>query len=961
MKNSLFFLFLPLTFPLYSIESWFPYIHNISRTEYGGGTQNWSIVQDANGWIYAANNDGLLQYDGNSWHLYQDRMFRSVLPDNQGRIYVGGFNRFGYYSPDQQGALQYHSLEERLPAEYRNFNDIWNIYSIDHLIYFVSYNYIFKLSGEEFTVIESSERMMASANIHGNLYVYKEGAGVFLQTGTLFIPLASTEKITGYHISAILPFSDEGILLVTEYNGIYHYTHSTTTPVPVSDEKLIRDSQLYCGEIRENKLYLGTIKNGLLTLDLSTGSVTQYDTHSGLQNNSVLSLHVTPGHTIWLGLDNGISYLKPDTPLSNLYTTSQNYGVGYTSVIHQGTIYLGTNQGLYHTRWPIDTIRHLHLLPVENGAGQIWSLIPIGNTLFCGHNNGAYTISGGKAKLISSQSGFWNFHPLPDHPEKILAGTYNGLAVLINKGTSGEPDWQFSHTVQGFELSCRKMEYDETTGLWWIVHGLGFCAVQLNENSTAITQVTFFDNPGQHETYLFKSDGKVFFTTPSGICHYEETSQSFIPAISWNERLQTNYYLRIVKQDPYNRIWYIYNNKLCINYPENSVYHTDSISTAPLANNLMSTYEHIHVVDSTTAIIATLDGFSLHQPKDPASLPLTGYRFGVRSLTLSSGNNEASTWYFNPTHTTDSLKTITHPYQAGASYRFRANPHIATHTGTTYYVQLQGLDEHPIPLGTNGIKEYTGLREGTYTFTASAHSSYTNTWEKDEIQLRILPPWYRSRIAWLIYLLLIGWFIYSIYRIQTHYLNRQHLRNLEALKEENLRREFTLKEEALEKEKKIVELEKEKLHQDLLLKSQELSNSLFNVMQKQEIFTSIRNDLQKIAMLLRKEQTPEARQKPNRLLEKVHTHIADEDNWQKLENNFNIVHNNFFARLKERYPSLTMNDLKLAAYIRMDLITKEVAPLFNLSERGLESARLRLRRKLELKREESLSRFLQEF
>ena len=135
----------------------------------------------------------------------------------------------------------------------------------------------------------------------------------------------------------------------------------------------------------------------------------------------------------------------------------------------------------------------------------------------------------------------------------------------------------------------------------------------------------------------------------------------------------------------------------------------------------------------------------------------------------------------------------------------------------------------------------------------------------------------------------------------------------------------------------------------------------FYVIQKQEIFTFMQDELQKISAYLRKEQTKDALRKLNRLLEKVHANIEDEDNWQKLENNFNIVHNNFLSRLKERYPDLTSSELKLAAYIRMDLITKEVAPLFNLSERGMESARYRLRKKLGLSREESLSRFLQNF
>ena len=96
-----------------------------------------------------------------------------------------------------------------------------------------------------------------------------------------------------------------------------------------------------------DRIYIGTIKSGLIIADIPTGEIEQYDIRSGLQNNSVLSLNVTEGDNIWLGLDNGISYLETNSPLSNLYTGNQNYGVGYASIIHNGYIYFGTNQGLY--------------------------------------------------------------------------------------------------------------------------------------------------------------------------------------------------------------------------------------------------------------------------------------------------------------------------------------------------------------------------------------------------------------------------------------------------------------------------------------------------------------------------------------------------------------------------------------------------------------------------------------
>lgn len=104
--------------------------------EYGGGTQNWTITRDNNGWIYAANNSGLLQFDGYSWHLFSNGMIiRTAYHDGKEHIYVGAFNNFGYFSPDEKGAMHYHSLSDSLEDKYRNFSDVWDIYCIDHSIY----------------------------------------------------------------------------------------------------------------------------------------------------------------------------------------------------------------------------------------------------------------------------------------------------------------------------------------------------------------------------------------------------------------------------------------------------------------------------------------------------------------------------------------------------------------------------------------------------------------------------------------------------------------------------------------------------------------------------------------------------------------------------------------------------------------------------------------------------------
>ena len=94
------------------------------------------------------------------------------------------------------------------------------------------------------------------------------------------------------------------------------------------------------------------------------------------------------------------------------------------------------------------------------------------------------------------------------------------------------------------------------------------------------------------------------------------------------------------------------------------------------------------------------------------------------------------------------------------------------------------------------------------------------------------------------------------------------------------------------------------------------------------------------------------------MLRLVDEHLGNEQDWQVFEDNFNQVHDEFFKKLKSLFPSITPGDLRLAAYLRMNLSSKEIAPLLHLSIRGIENKRYRLRRKLELEGDDNLVEYL---
>src|SRR5580693_2362233 len=98
-----------------------PLIVNYTRADFHGGAQTWDIGQDRDGYMYFANNEGLLSFDGSYWKVYplpNRTIMRSLAIENQ-RVYAGGQGEIGYFEPDGKGFLRYTSLVDLLPADSR--------------------------------------------------------------------------------------------------------------------------------------------------------------------------------------------------------------------------------------------------------------------------------------------------------------------------------------------------------------------------------------------------------------------------------------------------------------------------------------------------------------------------------------------------------------------------------------------------------------------------------------------------------------------------------------------------------------------------------------------------------------------------------------------------------------------------------------------------------------------------
>ena len=175
-------------------------------------------------------------------------------------------------------------------------------------------------------------------------------------------------------------------------------------------------------------------------------------------------------------------------------------------------------------------------------------------------------------------------------------------------------------------------------------------------------------------------------------------------------------------------------------------------------------------------------------------------------------------------------------------------------------------------------------------------------------------------------------------------------------------REEVFMAENKEKEKEIIALKNQKLQYELRHKSQELASSTMNVIRKNEILSEISQKIEKIVSdLSNKDELVSTKKHLQKIQQDIKLNIERDDNWKKFEENFDMIYENYLKRLKEKYPSLTVSDKKLCAYLKMGLSSKDIAPLLDMSFRGVEMSRYRLRKKLNLTRDDNLSDFTQNF
>ena len=934
-----------------------PYVQNYPKSSYLSGNQNWSIAKDKNGVMYFGNAEGLLTFDGKYWQQYKmpnRQIVRSVATANDGLVYTGSFGEFGFWSY-QNKQLHYTSLVKLIPKPYKITDEIWKIYIDGKKVIFQSFSTIYIYENKKVEVVKAPNAFLFLHQVKNKLFAEVLGKGLFELKGKTFIPLAGSEILGNTGVLSILPYKDNSLLIGTGKNGLFVYDGKKFSALASLANSFLKTYQLNNGIKILNKYYaFGTILNGLIIIDENGKIVQRINKSSGLQNNTVLSLYADNEQNLWAGLDNGIDRIELNSPLYFYFDKTGQFGTVYSSLIVKNKIYLGTNQGLFVSPWAPENgnlFNSFDFKLIPNSQGQVWDLYEIDNQLLCGHNDGTYNITGSQMEKISSISGGWTIKKLNSNPNHLIQGTYTGL-VIFSKDASGK--WKFSHKIAGFGEPSRYVEQDNKGDIW-ISHAYkGLYKLTLSPDLKRATNIKYYDEknglPNNFNINIFNLENKIVFSSEEGFLLYDEISNRFTKYDALNKTLGSFYTANKIISAGLKKYWFINHGKMgLVNLSEPGKTVIDSSRFSILDGRMVQYYENISQISSKIYLISVDDGFVIYNTTNTESqakkqnLPAVLIRkiedITDKYVTITENGSDGETIVI-PFSRNNIRISFSLPYYRQSRVKFQ------------YF--LEGYAKQWSDWSTATQKDFTNLTRGTYVFKVRAKINEEITSEITTFEFVVSPPWYGSNWAIVFYVLLGVIALFAGKRIYEAKLKKDQRLISSKLQ---LEKEEFLKREAEATEKQIIKIQTEKLQAELASKNRELANSAMSLVYKNELLQKISEEMTK----LKDENGKKLSEDQLRKIQKViDDGMNDERDWNLFESSFNEAHESFFKKLKANHPDLVPNDLKLCAYLHMNMSSKELASLLNISLRGVEIRRYRLRKKLEVPHDKNLVEFLME-
>jgi len=906
-------------------------VRNYSKQNYKAENQNWSITEDNKGYIYAANNIGLLEFDGIDWNFFPSpngSVIRSVAVDRQNRIFTSGYRELGYWETDSLGILNYHSLSSKATPFFDSNEEFWTTLVLGNTIYFHSFSAIFIYDNYSFKVIRPGGIINSIGKFNDKIVAHISKLGIYTVEDTMLVPFIIVPELRNSAVRFMLMADKESFLIGTASDGIYLYKNGKISPYLEKWKPYFVKNGINRGEITgDGNIIIGTILDGISVFNPEGDLLSHINNENGLQNNTILGIHNDKSDNIWLSLDRGIDFVSYKSDPSYEVITTNDVGAVYSAALFKGNLYLGTNQGVFFRKMDDKRIDFTFL---EGTQGQTWNCSVYDGQLFIGHNNGTFLVRDNVAEKISVIGGGFSMIPNSKDNASLIQSTYSDIAFY--EKVNGE--WKYRHPLKGFNNLIRYIEIDHLNNLWASHMRRGVFCIKLNDNQDSLGSIRYYSTETfgkDHDIQVFQVENRVVFTTGTLIYTYDDINDTIIPYQQLNKFAGDFASSHRIVAGPDHRYWFLSKNGIGLFRIENNKF--ELIRRYPIGlfkDHLIIGYENIIPLSETSGLLCLDNGYAILKSDEPdLSRLIVDKKMIVRSIEISDASGK--------TEKIDIKKReIAIPNDKNSLLIKYSFPMYSNET-VMFQSFIEGIDtgwSEPI---LKPEFKFERLPSGKYNIYVKASNNWLETSQIDQISISVSPPWYLNGFSFIFYILVVlGTIIFS----------RRALIKRYRLREQKIRET---------KERELIRLRNEKLNSELSYKSQELANSTMSIIKKNEFLLEIKEIIKAQREELGMRYPEKYYQK---LIRKIDTNISSMDDWKLFETHFERAHEKFLLKLMNNYPTLSPGDLRLCAYLRMNLSSKEIAPLLKISVRGVENHRYKLRKKLSLKPDENLIDFI---
>lgn len=756
--------FIPLAAFSQFQEKGLPLIQNYTPDEYDGHVQNWGFTEDTLGVLYVLNLQGIIRYDGVNWfNISINENLYSIHRAQNGKIFVGGIDEFGYLDEPEDSnnaIIQYYSLRQLLPDTLQ-IERIFEITSNGDEIYFQANNSLIRYDGERAKVFTPKVRFSTVYNINDEIIVRDALEGLKRVEGDSLVLINGGEFFANSHLSAYLKHPEKEIYC--RFNECAIYNNGSFQIMNMEADEYL--STYYMDEaivLTDGTIAVATRAGGILHIDTEGNILNTYTKEKGLISNTVYGIYEDRYGSIWAATIAGLSQIDISLPLREFDSrTGIEESVLDISKFNDEFIF-SSSRAMYH----MNENNGLRKYDVNLSCYQA---IEIGQNL--------YTTCGEKLHVYHSES-FKQIFDSPvykvtvyEDPDILILGSESGYYItkIENENVS------ILYEIDDINVTPVSIYVDDHKNIWVGTYQTGLIKVNLHFEDGIITghsREEYFSqqlNPSYDvRVGLAQLNNQIsFLTWGKGIQEYNhETNKMELVTRYGPFFSDTTRQYFLAEEDLEGNVWFRSGSEY-----QAALRQEDGSYRAyegPLKLIDYNQNNDIFTGDTSFVWFATERGAVRYSKnhsfdfKKPFHTQINEVL--VRNDSLINGGkieNSPELEY------KDNELRFTY---AGVGY-FKPEE-------TEYRVKLEGFDKDWTVWSNEAQKDYTNIPEGEYSFKVQSRNIFGVLSESSSFEFSVLPPWYRTGWAYILYILTIGGIFYTIYKIRINQILKvQRIRN----------------------------------------------------------------------------------------------------------------------------------------------------------------------------------------